>query len=100
MVGVHPMEFSASSRMLSRQRDRQHPRPRQAGLMKIPPNQFSQSESLAALAEQVEEDAIAITRLRSDMHLMHMINTRMRQNLSQGRFIPQSQGPRAGLGCR
>lgn len=100
MVGVHPMEFSASSRMLSVQRDRQHPQPRQPRLMKIPPNQFSQSESLAALAEQVEEDANAITRLRSDMHLMRMINMRMLQNLSEGRLIPQSQGLRAGLGCR
>jgi hypothetical protein len=55
---------------------------------------------LAALAEQVEEDANAITRLRSDMHLMRMINMRMLQNLSEGRLIPQSQGLRAGLGCR
>jgi hypothetical protein len=55
--------------------------------MKTPPNQFSQSESLAALAEQVEEDAIAITRLRSDMHLMRMIDMGMRQNLSQGSVV-------------
>ncbi len=94
------MESAASSRKLSVQRDRQHPRPRQARLMKTPPNQVSQLESLTALAEQVEEDAIAITRLRSDMHLMRMIDMGMRQNLSQGRFRPQSQGLRVGLGCR
>jgi hypothetical protein len=68
--------------------------------MKTLTSQLSQSESLAALAEQVEEDAIAITRLRSDMHLMRMINMRMRQNLSQGRLTPQCQGLRAGVGCR